>query len=92
MALYLGKEMIGEVDVSMGQGKISLQNKTVSPTKTVQTVTADAAYDGLYQVTVQPISDDYIEKSETQTYYLVSSVPSSSFGKNGDLCLVVPAE
>lgn len=39
---------------------IILQNKTVTPTKQEQTVTADDGYDGLGAVVAEPIQDEYI--------------------------------
>lgn len=41
-----------------------LQDKTVTPTKSQQTVTADSAYDGLNQVTVLSIPSEYITTTD----------------------------
>jgi surface protein len=38
----------------------NLQDKEVTPTKETQNITSDANYDGLNQVTVNPIPDEYI--------------------------------
>lgn len=43
----------------------NLQDKEVTPTKEIQTITSDDGYDGLNQVTVNSIPDTYIEPSGT---------------------------
>lgn len=45
----------------------TLQDKEVIPTKDTQTITSDAEYDGLNEVKVNPIPDNYVEPSGTLT-------------------------
>ena len=44
-------------------GSVKLQDKEVTPTKEIQNITSDENYDGLNQVTVNAIPDEYIVPS-----------------------------
>lgn len=60
--LYLGETSIGRIVVtSTSSNGINLQSKTIIPTKSSQTITADNNYEGLSSVIVQPIPDNYID-------------------------------
>lgn len=43
---------------------VNLQTKTVAPTKSVQNVSPDSGYNGMSQVTVNAIPDNYIDTSD----------------------------
>ena len=50
-----------------GSGEISLQEKTVTPTKSAQEIVADSSYDGLSKVTMEKIPDEYIIPGGSKT-------------------------
>lgn len=47
------------VDVAVPSIAPSLQSKSATPTESAQTIAADSGYDGLSQVTVNPIPTNY---------------------------------
>lgn len=53
--------------ISSGGGSISLQSKTATPSESTQTITPDSGYDGLSQVTIDPIPSSYIVPVGTKT-------------------------
>lgn len=69
MPVYLGSE---KVSIFAGAGATQMQEKSVAPTESQQTVTPDTGYDGLTKVTVGAVSSTYIgskvTKKSAQTY------------------------
>lgn len=93
---YCDKNIV--VIASGGDGSIKLQyNKTVTPTKSQQTVSPDSGYGGLGNVIVEKIPDSYIEPSGTLditdngekdvTRYkkVLVNVPTGGGGSSADL-------
>ena len=55
-----GSDYISEVNVNVSGGTPTLQNKTVSPSESQQSIQADSGYDGLDTVIVDAISSTYV--------------------------------
>lgn len=54
-----GKYLEADIFVTDETGTVELQDKSVTPTRMTQLVRADAGYDGLGTVTVNPIPQNY---------------------------------
>ena len=74
-----------EDDITITTNPISLQTKTVSPTESQQTVSADSNYDGLSSVTVNAISSTYVGSGVTKkaaaTYTPTTTAQTISAGQ-----------
>lgn len=69
MPIYFGSE---KVSIFAGAGATKMQEKSVTPSESQQTVSPDNGYDGLTKVTVGAVSSSYVGSSVTkksaQTY------------------------
>lgn len=48
-----------------GSASFTLQSKTATPTKSTQNINADTGYDGLSQVTVNPIPNNFVDTTDS---------------------------
>lgn len=66
---YLISQIQAAVDSlpEAGNGELVLQNKTVTPTTSAQTITADSGYDGLDTITVNAIPNTYVKPTSTKS-------------------------
>lgn len=64
---YCDRDIVITATGGGGGGEVTLQSKTVTPTKSTQNVTADTGYTALSKVTVNPIPSNYIDPSGTKT-------------------------
>ena len=94
--------ILDKVNALPEQKSVELQEKTVSPTTSAQTVTPDSGYDGLSQVTVNAIPSNYEDVAEeTETYTdslgelesVINSLPEAGGSSGGsasvETCTVV---
>ena len=81
MPLFLGST---KVALNMGDRigeNINNQSKTITPTKSTQTVTPDPGYTGLSSVVVNAIPDSYIVPSGTYTVSTAGTANITSFSR-----------
>lgn len=69
-----------------GSGDITLQDKTITPTTSKQTVTADSGYDGLSKVTVNAIPSTYVKPTTTKAATTYTPTTSNQTIAAGTYC------
>ena len=75
----LGEAIVG----TGGSGSIVTQNVTITPTKSVQTVSADAGYDAIGTVTVNAIPAQYVDTTDATATAGDIVSPKTAYGANG---------
>lgn len=86
MSVYLGTNLVSILGGTKNiNGDISLQDKEIDPTESIQYVTADSSYDGLNTVQVNAISSTYIgsgiKKKNAATYTPNNTIQTIASGQ-----------
>lgn len=69
-----------------GSGELNLQDKTVTPTTSKQTITPDSGYDGLDTVTVNAIPSTYVKPTSTKAATTYTPTTSNQTIAAGTYC------